>query len=258
MKGRLKKFIVQLLLSFGFLTVLPGLGRLPVDADDLGKSSAFFTLPGLLLGAGVFLIGLIPVLSPLTRAVFCVVFLLGITRGLHADGVIDTFDGFLSGRREKEQILAVMKDSRVGALGWSGAFAVYLLKIALLYEIFLHLPEGSQSLLILPPTLSRGGVAFHVFLFPAAREGSSLGRSFREGVGLKEAIVSVLLMELLSFRPATPPALLFPAGVLCFWLVWGFICRAKIGGITGDTMGAGIELAEIVGWCMVLIFIVGV
>jgi adenosylcobinamide-GDP ribazoletransferase len=258
MGTRLLKFFKQLLFAFGFLTAFPGLGRIGIGADDPGKSSAYFVLPGLLLGAGVLLIDLIPVLSPFTRSVFAVAFLLAATRGLHGDGIIDTFDGFLSGRRERERILEVMKDSRVGALGWVGAFAVYTVKLALIAEAFIHLPQGRGFLLMLPPALSRGGVAFHAFLFPPASGEGGLGRSFREGVGLREVIVSVMLMELISLGAFLPPqelhmALLLPPGVLLFWLLWGFLCRAKIGGVTGDTMGAGIELAEIVGWSMVVV-----
>jgi adenosylcobinamide-GDP ribazoletransferase len=258
MGKRLTRFFKQLLFAFGFLTAFPGLGRISVEADDLGKSSSFFALPGLLLGAGVLLISLIPVLSPFTRSVFAVVFMLTATRGLHGDGIIDTFDGFLSGRGDRERILEVMKDSRVGALGWVGAFAVYTLKLALIAEAFTHLPEGRGFLLLLPPALSRGSVALHAFLFAPARGEGSLGRSFREGVGLREVVVSVLLMELISLGAFLSPsdlhsALLFPPGVLFFWLLWGFLCRAKIGGVTGDTMGAGIELAEIVGWAMVVV-----
>jgi adenosylcobinamide-GDP ribazoletransferase len=159
-----------------------------------------------------------------------------------------------------------MKDSRVGALGWIGAFAVYVLKIALLNEILIHLTESYRSLLILPPILGRGGVAFHAFLFqPARRAGSDahaaavgeggMGRSFTKGVGLGEVVVSVLLMELLCFRPTVPPALVLPAAALCFWLLWGFVCRAKIGTITGDTMGAGVELAELTGLILILIIV---
>jgi cobalamin synthase len=59
----------------------------------------------------------------------------------------------------------------------------------------------------------------------------------------------------LSFRPNIPPALLLPAALLAFWLSWGFVCRAKIGGITGDTIGAGIEFAETLGLLLVLLFV---
>jgi adenosylcobinamide-GDP ribazoletransferase len=254
MSGRTKKFITQLLFAFGFLSIIPGLGRVRPEADDIGKSSAYFALPGLLLGVLVYLLALIPGLSPFTRAVLAVLLLLGMTRGLHADGVIDTFDGFLSGKKGQD-ILQVMKDSRIGALGWVGAFGVYLLKVALLYEVLLHLPESHRSLLILPPVLSRGGVALHAYVFPPARREDSLGERFLQGVGLREVIVSIVLCELLSFRPALPPALMLPPAVLAFWMIWGLLCRWKIDGITGDTIGSGIEFAEVLGFVLVLLII---
>jgi len=255
MRGRIRKFFTHLSVAFGFLTILPGLGRVKLEPGDLGKSSSFFPIVGLVIGMGLYLISLIPAISPFLLAVISLLFILGFTRGLHTDGVIDTFDGFLSGRREKDEILSVMKDARVGALGWMGAFSIYTLKIALLYEILLHIPPRLQSLLILPPVLSRGGVAFYAFLFPPARSESSLGKNFVQGVGLRELLVSILLMLILSFRPNSPPAFLLPAALLVFWLGWGYVCRAKIGGITGDTIGAGIEFAEALGFLLVLLII---
>jgi adenosylcobinamide-GDP ribazoletransferase len=257
MGKRLVRFCTQLLFAFGFLTAFPGLGRLRVEKDDPGKSSAFFILPGLLLGFGVLLISLIPLLTPFTRAVFAVVFMLAATRGLHGDGIIDTFDGFLSGGDDREKILEAMKDSRVGALGWVGAFAVYSLKLALLREVLVHLPAGRGLALLLPPALSRGGVAFHAFVSTPARSGVGLGGSFHAGVGLREVIISVVFMELITFgvflsAMRAPSAFLFTPGLLFFWLIWGFICRAKIGGVTGDTIGAGVELAEVLGWGLVM------
>ena len=255
MHGRVKTFFTRIAAAFGFLTIMPGLGKALRYPDDLGKSSSFFPVVGLVIGAGLYLISFIPAVSPFLLAVLSLLFMLTITRGLHTDGVIDTFDGFLSGRRERDEILAVMKDARVGALGWVGAFSLYVLKIALFYEIFLHIPANMRSLLILPPVLSRGGVPFYAFLFPPAREENSLGKNFMRGVGLRELLVSTLLMLVLSIRPNIPPALLLPAALLAFWLGWGFVCRAKIGGITGDTIGAGIEFAETLCLLLVLLFV---
>jgi adenosylcobinamide-GDP ribazoletransferase len=252
MRGRVIKFFSYLGAAFGFLTIIPGFGNIRLESGELGKSSSFFPVVGLVMGMGLYLISIIPGLSPFLLAVISMLFLLGITRGLHTDGVIDTFDGFLSGRRERDEILGIMKDSRVGALGWMGAFSLYVLKIALFYEIYLRLSPGLHSLLMLPPVLSRGGVAFYAFVFPPAGGKSSLGRSFMQGVGLREMLVSTLLMLLFSFRPSVPMAALLPAGILLFWLGWGYLCRAKIGGITGDTMGAGIEFSETLCLLMLL------
>ena len=71
-------------------------------------------------------------------------------------------------------------------------------------------------------------------------------------MGLREVLVSTVLMLLISFRPSVPIAALLPAGILLFWLGWGYVCRAKIGGITGDTMGAGIEFSETLCLLMLL------
>ncbi len=245
----------NLLFAFGFLTIIPGLGRIEVDAEDMGKSSVFFPIVGLMLGAFVYLIGVIAVLSPLTRSIFINIFIILFTRGLHTDGVIDTFDGFLSGRCTGDEILSIMKDSRMGALGFVGTFFLYILKIAILYEILLHIPYHQQSLLLLPTVMSRGGVAFYSFLFPAASDGSSLGKSFASGVRLHHVLGSFLLTELISIRLGAPLSFFLPAFIILFWFLWGLVCRRKIGGITGDTIGAGVEFSESLGFILVLIMV---
>jgi adenosylcobinamide-GDP ribazoletransferase len=255
MHNRVYSVFKSLLFAFGFLTIIPGLGSIDVDAEDAGKSSIFFPIVGLMIGGSVYLIRAIPVLTPLTRSIFINIFIILFTRGLHTDGVLDTFDGFLSGRRTDDEILSIMKDSRVGALGFVGTFFLYILKIAIVYEILLHIPYHQESLLLLPTVLSRGGVAFYSFLFPAARVGSSLGRSFASGVRLHHVIGSFLLSQIISIRLGVPFALLLPALIFLFWFLWGLVCRRKIGGITGDTIGAGIEFAECLGFILVLVMV---
>ncbi len=242
----------RLLFAFGFLTAIPGLGRIKADA---GASSAFFPFVGAFLGCCIFGISFITI-SPLGVAVFIAIFLIIATRGIHADGILDTFDGFLSGRVLKDEILAIMKDSRVGALGFMSAFCIYMLKIAILYEIIRYMPGAHRSLLILPPVLSRGGVALYCRAFPPAGQG--MGSSFASSIKTGHILTSFLLMELLSFRYFNIMLLLLPVLILALWMVWGIICRKKIGGFTGDTIGAGIEMTEVAGFALVFFLFVQV
>jgi len=309
----MKRVLNRLLFAFGFLTITPGLGKIKIDADEMGKSSIFFPVVGLVVGACVYGVSQIQRLSPLTIAVLVCIIILIITRGIHADGVLDTFDGFLSGKRDRKAIIAIMKDSRVGALGFISAFCIYILKISIVYEVLIHIPKNSLSFLFIPPVLSRGGVPFYSFLFgrrasgrvpgrsraggqearayetltgdpggkgPDGKEhvekgdfggnacgneiaesepgavhpGKGLGKSFAGSIRLPHVLFTFFLMELFCFRPENLFTLLFAPLVLLFWLLWGMVCIKKIGGITGDTIGAGIELAEIVGFVLILVF----
>jgi adenosylcobinamide-GDP ribazoletransferase len=270
----MKRFLRRVLLAYGFLTVLPGLGKLTVQPGDTGGSTAYYPLAGLTLGALFIPFGLIPGISDLTLAVVLLAFTLFFTRALHADGLVDTFDGFLAGRMRREDILKVMKDSRLGALGFVGALSVYLLKIAFLYDILSAaagaelaggvLPGGGvfpagvfmggppwhavgrvPPVLAVVPALSRGGVPLACALFPYAGSREGLGRSFVETVTFRQPLVAFLLMEIFCCLAGSVSCLLLPPLLFLFWAGWGVLCTRKIGGVTGDTLGAGVELSEL-------------
>ena len=165
-KISMRKFFRQLFFAFGFLTIIPGLGKLKMRPDDTGRSVAFYPVVGLLIGLFLYLISLLPGLSPLTRSAIMVVFTLFFSRFIHADGFMDTMDGFLSGKKNQQDIIAVMRDSRTGALGFVSGFSIYVLKICLFYEILSTWAGGFPYYLFAVPALSRGGVAVSGYLFP--------------------------------------------------------------------------------------------
>jgi adenosylcobinamide-GDP ribazoletransferase len=289
--ARAKAVFKPILLAYGFLTIIPGLGKVRVDPQDTGRSTGWYPLVGLTIGLLALPLGLAKGLSPFTIAVILCAVTLFLSRGLHADGLIDTFDGFLSGRRGRDEILGIMKDSRLGALGFLGAFCLYSLKIAFLYEVLAKLgaasPAGSlpgahsggglPPLLFAPlpfslwrdippsglmagrfplffailPALSRGGVPVSCALFPYAGGKKGLGRSFTASVTWRAVTLSLLLMACVSLVPGNLFGLLLPPALVLFWAAWGLLCMRKIGGMTGDTMGAGVELSEL--FCLILV-----
>ncbi len=241
----MKKFFRQLLFAFGFLTIIPGLGKLKIKPDDTGKSVVFYPVVGLLIGLFLYLISLLPGLLPLTRSAIMVVFTLIFSRFIHADGFMDTMDGFLSGRKMPRDIIAVMRDSRTGTLGFVSGFSIYILKICLFYEIISKWAGGFPYYLFAAPALSRGGVAISGYMFPYAGGEKGLGRSFVSSIGLFQASVSFLLMGIISFNRDNILSLISAPAVSAFGIIWGLVCMKKIGGITGDTLGAGIEMSEL-------------
>jgi len=249
-----KKILNQFLFAFGFLTVIPGLGRIKIVPLDAGKSTIFYPLVGLLIGGFLYLISLLTFFSSFTISVLICLFMFGFTKGIHLDGLADTFDGFLSGRKEKEKIIAIMRDSKVGAMALLGLFSVYLLKIALFYELINKGTGWFSFYIIITPVLSRGGVPFGGYLFNYAGGERGLGKAFVDSIKLEYVVISFLIQEAICLIGPSPEALFLPHVSYIFWLGWGFLCKKKIGGVTGDTLGAGIELCEV--FCLVLIVII--
>ena len=248
----MRKLVRLFLFSFGFLTVIPGLGGVRLDGNETGGGSVFFPAVGLFLGLFPLGFGLWTGPSPLLRSVLISVSLIVMTRGIHADGVIDTFDGFLSNKRERAEILSVMRDSTAGALGMVSAFCLYLLKTALVYEALAGMEPSPVTALMIPPVLARGPVAFCCVLCgPADRSG--MGGAFVRSVKVRHAAAALVLSVLFCFRTSMWYASLLPVAAALLWWGWGLLCRRKIGGMTGDTLGAGIEIVETLGFALILV-----
>ena len=124
------------LAAFQFLTRLP----IPVQIDYtervFQRSSVFYPLVGFVIGLLLLLAGegLTQVLPTMPAAVLLLAIWVVLTGGLHLDGLMDTADGILS-HRPREQMLEIMKDSRVGAMGVIVCVLHLLLKFSLLYTL---------------------------------------------------------------------------------------------------------------------------
>ena len=235
----MKHFVTAL----GFLTLIPTPHYREVGDEKLGQSMACFPLVGLLLGGILLLIDalLTPWLTERLVNVIIISSLIVITGGLHIDGFMDTIDG-LAGGKNREEILEIMRDSRVGALGVVGIALLILIK----WEALNTLAGGGKTAaLVLMPVVGRWGMAFLTYLSPYARE-KGLGRSFVDGFSGKDlsfASVTALLMSLLLSGFFGLLLIFIPALLAVFCSKW-FI--KKIGGVTGDVIGAFNEFLETV------------
>src|SRR6185369_12753777 len=142
-----------LLIAFQFLTIIPLPVGLRCEKEDLGRATAFFPLAGLAIGG--MLAGANWLISPWIVRPLCdallITLLALVTGALHLDGLADVCDG-LAARGGRERFLAVMKDSRTGAVGVVGLVLGLLLK----YQALLHLPLGEKGGMILFfPALAR-------------------------------------------------------------------------------------------------------
>ncbi|MBI5524562.1 MAG: adenosylcobinamide-GDP ribazoletransferase [Desulfarculus sp.] len=229
------------LLALQFLTVATLRSDLRAGPEDLRRSRAWYAPVGLLLG--LVLAGLAWLLAwrlpPLLVAGLMVVLWGALTRFLHLDGVSDTADALVH-ITSRERALQIMKDSWVGAFGLCAVVGVLLVKFAALAS--LPTPRLWAGL-VLAPALGRGLAALMAALLPPARP-QGLGASVAGGAGLWPELAGAGL-ALLAAGVAAGRAGVAAALLVGLWgLLLGLWFRRRLGGVTGDTLGAAIESAE--------------
>lgn len=242
--GSLLRPVAAFAAALRFLTILPLPGRFGAAEKDLAHAAPFFPLIGLLLGciaapAAKLLFILLP---PLPAAALTVLLLLAFSGGLHLDGLADTADGFFSART-RERMLEIMKDSSIGSMGAIALALVLLLKTACLAS----LNEPLLPAVLLMPLAGRAAILILMALLPYPRE-HGLGRLFalyfHSSAGKAAALAGLLLCALAAHVLAGAQGVAVMAATLLLTLFFAALCQRKIGGATGDTLGAACELAE--------------
>ena len=233
-----------LLAALQFLTVCPFVCRVSCDERQIGRSVTWFPLIGLMAGAAVAWLdnGALHLLGPLTASVLAVIALLAVSGGLHADGLADTGDGFLSAR-PKERILEIMRDSRIGAMGVLAIVSVFALKCAALTS----LPVGNRwSTLLLMGLAGRCSMVLQLSLLPYARQDGGLCSVFVRYRRRLDPWLAGIILAVGGWAISGGEGLCAVGGSVLALLVFTAWCRNKIGGFTGDTLGAGCEIIELV------------
>ncbi|MBV8732960.1 MAG: adenosylcobinamide-GDP ribazoletransferase [Acidobacteriia bacterium] len=231
-----------------FIAAVGLLTRIPVpaspEAETAGKATGWFPLVGALIGAtyaGVAWLAA-PRLPSAVVAVLLVIAEALITGALHMDGLADTADGF-GGGKSREDTLRIMRDPAIGSYG---AIALVLL-VAFKMTVLTALLDRHSALpyLVLTPVLGRWTAAPLAYFLPYARP----SKSAPQFVGIRELLWSTLLTAAITAAVNPRYGFVCWAAVAALAALFGAFCRRKIGGITGDTLGAAIEIAE----CLVLL-----
>jgi adenosylcobinamide-GDP ribazoletransferase len=240
-------------LALTFLTKLPWPWRGPADNAALARSLFWFPWVGVLLGLGFWgaWAGLHRVLPAPAAAALLLVLTVWATGGLHLDGLADTADG-LAGSLDAAESLRLMKDSRVGTFGVLSLILVLILK----FSLFLSLatPAGGAKALVLYPVVSRWGMVLLAYLSPYARPEGGLGQAMTLGVSpriLAGASLSAAALALLLLG-APGLALCAAAGALVW--IGSLYFQKRLGGITGDVLGATNEVLEVLVLAGALLF----
>ena len=236
-------------IALQFLTIIPLPFQLRCDERDLGRSMAFFPLAGLTLGgvlAGADFL-LVQVFPRPVADLLLVAFLALLTGALHLDGLADVCDG-LAARGGRERFLAVMKDSRVGAVGVVGLVLGLLLK----YQALLQVPLAEKrAALFLFPAVAR---CCQVLMTVGARSArlDGLGTAFIGGAGFVQLLAAYLVMLPAAYLLSgwRGIAIVFILSAMTWFCRWYFTRR--MGGITGDVIGCASELSEIGALILIL------
>jgi cobalamin 5'-phosphate synthase/cobalamin synthase len=223
-----------LLAAIGFLTRLPL--RLAFDGKTVARSARWFPLVGALLGGIYFGAArlLAPHFPPAATAVLVVALDAALTGAMHLDGLADTADGF-GGGRSRNDVLRIMRDHAIGSYGAVAVVLALALKIALL-------DGGSFSGLVLAPVLGRWTAVLCGATQPYARDDNGTGSPTR-WMGRAELAIATLTAALAAaafgWRGAASAVL-----AATFAFIWAARCRKRLGGVTGDTLGAAVVAAE--------------
>jgi adenosylcobinamide-GDP ribazoletransferase len=227
-------------IAFNLLTTL----AIPAPKDwqpgYSGRAGGWYPLVGLVLGAviaGVFYLASLA-FPPLVVGGLCLATWMGLTGGLHLDGLADCCDGLLHTSNPQRR-LEIMKDPHLGAFGAIGLGMALLLKFAALASLA---PERAILTILLAASLGRW-VILLAGLQPLARAGG-MGADFTAGLRKSSlawgAIIPLMLTALLGWHGllALALTLLVVVGLLRF-------TRDRIGGVTGDVFGLLVEVVEI-------------
>ncbi len=228
-----------------FLTVIPVPLSWCGDEKSFNKSPDWYPLAGLTIGLFMAVCDLLlRWLLPLPVAsVLVMISLIAITGALHMDGLADTADAFFSSRG-RERMLEIMKDSSAGPMGVTAIVVVLLLKTFLL----LSLPTPWRTeVIILMPLAGRCAIPIISSWLPYARSTEGTGAFIQNGSGFRRFAICFGCLSLFSLALFGWGAGLFILVVvsLSTWLM-GRYSRRKIGGYTGDVLGATCELIEMV------------
>jgi adenosylcobinamide-GDP ribazoletransferase len=225
------------LIAMQFLTRFPMPTIAAPAPEEAGRSVLFYPVVGLLLGA---VLASAAILLPAEPALVAAALILAIwtaaTGGLHLDGLADSADAWACGG-EAERRLAVMKDPNCGPAAVSAVVMVLLLKFAALAALLAY---GNRGALVLAPMLGRTAAVAVFLTTPYVRPGG-LGAAMAAHLPVNAGWAVITLAALVALVTGHGALALVAALAV---LMLRYLMMHHLGGATGDTIGASVELTE--------------
>lgn len=246
----------RFLIAVGYFTRVPIPAWVGWAQTELNRATRYFPLVGMLVGMiGASALYVAAKGLPLALAVaLSMLATIVVTGAFHEDGLADSADGF-GGGWEKAQVLAIMKDSRLGTFGAIALVAALALKFIALYSIAVaNLPTALLALPVchsISRTAALAIMATHVYV---REDGSSRSKPVAEGIGFAEwgigiALGSTPLLVACWLGPITAVrSVTLAIAVVVATTLIGRYFRRRIGGYTGDCLGATQQVTEIAAY----------
>jgi len=240
--------VTQFLLAFQFLSIFPIRIAKPIREKDLPRSMRYYPLVGAVLGslsAGVYWL-VLRGFTPIVAGVSAVISLILFSGALHLDGFADMCDGFY-GQRDRTRILEIMKDSHCGPMAVVGVFCLLSIKMVLVAQLA---ADRALWALVLAPVIGRGSMVWLSTFSRYARTEKGTGSAYVGHVDRWTLWIATLMSVAAAYGlfQIRGLAAMLSAAVFC-WIFRGCVQR-RIGGMTGDTLGAANECVEVLVWAV--------
>ena len=239
----MKRVVTLFLGAVAFMTRLPVPEKMQCGPDALPNAAMFFPLVGLLVSAGAIILNHLfsRVVAHEVVIVIVLIFLVAITGGFHEDALADAADGF-GGGWGRDQILNIMRDSRVGSLG---ALAIALTLLARFVFLNNVPPQRFDSYLVAGQVTCRWTALPLAYFLPSARVQGGQGARVAGKITTFTLITGTLLTLAIVGIALGVKALWVMLAAVVIMVATGAYYRHRIGGITGDCLGATNQLAEV-------------
>jgi adenosylcobinamide-GDP ribazoletransferase len=241
--------ISSLLAAFTFLTRIPLPGAARVDADLLARSAVWFPLVGAAVGGigALVLVGAARVWSAPVAAALSLLATVLVTGAFHEDALADTADG-LGGCQTRERMLEIMRDSRIGSYGAVALVISLALRMGCL--TMLVAPEAAPAV-VGAHVLARWSSLPLISFLPYVRA-QGAGKPFVGGVTPVRVLTGTVLAALLAAVALGSDALVAGVAAGIVTALAGVFFRSRLGGITGDCLGAANQAVELTVYLVVL------
>lgn len=227
----------------GLFSAIRLLTIVPIPGGDAGLSGAslpWFPVVGAMLGGIVYaILAMAGPYWPAGAAILSVTAMAILTRGLHLDGIADAADG-LGGGRDRESALAIMKDSRTGAFGVIALCLILMAKTL----AFWRLADSVLIAWVIPAgAISRFMQLDMMVRLPNARPGG-LAAAIMPEARWRHWAIGLLLSVAIVLPIGGPAGIIGLIGALCANVALGAWFKRRVGGVTGDLIGATSEISE--------------